>query len=95
MALSQPDYCLDRELRKRAYCRRVDASMLLAMSNYQLHRLDEARVALRRGLEIADTKLPKVESGDLGESWDEWVFAQVLMREAKALIEGGAKANGE
>ena len=94
-AFSEPDYCLDRELRKRAHCRRVDASMLLAMSNYQLHQLDEARVALRQGLDIAENKLPKLESGDLGEFWDEWVFAQVLMREAKALIEGGSKAGSE
>ena len=69
--------------------------MLLAMSNYQLGQLDEARAALRRGLEIADKKLLKIESGDLGWCWDEWVFAQVLMREAKALIEGGANAGTE
>ena len=94
-ALSQPDYCNDRELRKRAHCRRVDASMLLAMSNFQLHRLDEARAAFAKGLEIAHERLPKLESGDLGEFWDEWVFAQVLMREAKALIDGGAKAGEE
>jgi len=94
-ALLQPDYCLDRELRKRAHCRRVDAYMLLAMSNYQLHQLDEASAALASGLEIAAKKLPNLESGDLGESWDEWVFAHALMREAKALIEGDAKAGGE
>jgi len=69
--------------------------MLLAMSNYQLHQLDEARAALKRGLQAADQKLPKLESGDLSLYWDEWVFAQVLMREAKALIEGGAKAGEE
>jgi hypothetical protein len=64
--------------------------MLLAMSNYQLRQLDQARAALRRGLEMAE-KLPKIESGDLGWFWDEWVFAQVLMREAKALIEGESR----
>ena len=94
-AMSQPDYCLDRELRKRAHCRRVDASMLLAMSKYQLHQLDEARAAFTKGLEIAHERLPKLERADLGEFWDEWVFAQVLMREAKALIEGGSQAGGE
>jgi hypothetical protein len=41
--------------------------MVLAMSNHQLHRPDEARAALRRGLEIADAKLAKLESGDLGQ----------------------------
>ena len=69
--------------------------MLLAMSNYQLRQLDEARAALKRGLEIADQKLPGIESGDLGLCWDEWVFAHMLMREAKALIEGGAEAGDE
>jgi len=94
-ALSQPEYCSDRELTSRGHCQRVEASMLLAMSNYQLHRLDEARAAFAKGLEIAVRKLPKLESGDLSLYWDEWVFAQVLMREAKALIEGGANADGE
>jgi len=65
--------------------------MLLAMSGYQLSQPDEARAALARGLQMADAKLAKIESGDLGRSWPDWVFAHVLMREAKALIEGGAK----
>ena len=69
--------------------------MLLAMANYQLHQLDEARAVLARGLEFANKKLPKLESGDLGSYWGDWIFAHVLMREAKALIEGGAKAGGE
>ena len=69
--------------------------MLLAMSNYRLSRLDQALAALARGLEIANTKQPKLENGDLGRSWNGWVFADMLMREAKALIESGAKAGGE
>src|SRR3989442_4956932 len=74
--------------RQGAHCRSVDVSMLLAMANYQLHQLEEGRAALRRGLEIADKKLPKLEISDLGECWDEWVFAHVLTREARALIDG-------
>ena len=81
--------------RQGAHCRSVDVSMLLAMANYQLHQLEEGRAALRRGLEIADKKLPKLEISDLGECWDEWVFAHVLTREARALIEGAAKAGSE
>jgi tetratricopeptide (TPR) repeat protein len=94
-ALSQPECRWDRELRRRADCRRVDASMVLAMAKYQLHQLDEARAALSRGMEIADQKLPKLESGDLGEGWDEWVFTDLLTREAKALIEGDPKTGDE
>jgi tetratricopeptide (TPR) repeat protein len=75
--------------------RRVAANMLVAMADYQLHQVDEARAALARGLEMADTKLPKIEFGDLGRQWNEWVFANLLMREARMLIEGGGKAAGE
>jgi hypothetical protein len=91
-ALSQPEH---HALFQMDDYRRVAANMLLAMSNYQLHEPDQARAALRRGLEIAETKLPKLELGDLGPYWSEWVFANVLMSEAKALIESGAKAGGE
>ena len=66
--------------------------MVLAMSNYRLRHLDEARAALAKGVAIAETKLAKIESGDLGHFWPYWVPADVLLREAKALIEGGAKA---
>ena len=69
--------------------------MLLAMSSYQSRQPDEARAALASGLELAATKLPKLESGDLGRYWPDWVFAHVLMREAKALIEGDSKAGDE
>jgi tetratricopeptide (TPR) repeat protein len=92
-ALSQPDHAPLNEL--RANCRKVEANMVLAMSNYQLHQLDEARAALATGLEIADTKLPKIESGDLGPYWPDWVFADTLMREARALIEGSSKTSDE
>jgi serine/threonine protein kinase len=92
-ALSQPKYTTPYEAQDD--CRRVEANMLLAMSCYQLQRLDEAREALRRGLEIADKKLPKLERGDLGMFWPDWVFAQVLMREARALIKGGSKTGDE
>ena len=69
--------------------------MLLAMSNYQLHHPDEARAALARGLEFANKKLPKLESGDLGSYWGDWIFAHLLMREARALIERGANGGEE
>ena len=69
--------------------------MLLAMSYYQLRRLDEARATLASGLEIADKKLRKPESGDRGTYWADSIFAQVLVREARALIEGdGTKGSG-
>ena len=71
--------------------RDVEAYMVLAMARYQLKQTDEARAALARGTEIERTKLPKLESGDIGESWLDWIIAHALMREAKALIEGDTK----
>ena len=94
-AMSQPEYCCDRRMVKPDPYKRVQASMLLAMSNYHLGQLDNARVALARGTEIAEAKLEKIESGDIGNYWVYWVYADVLMREAKALIEGGAKTSDE
>jgi len=91
-ALSQPEYCCDRRMVRTDPYRRVQASMLLAMSNYRLGQLDKARVALERGLDIAEAKLEKIESGDFGQYWVNWVYAHVLMREATALMQGGAKA---
>ncbi len=62
--------------------------MTLAVAHHQLKQIAEARAALAKGVEIDQTKLPKLDSGDLGEAWAEWIIAHALMREAKALIEG-------
>ena len=70
--------------------RDVQACMVLAMACHQLHQWDQARAALAKGGKIAEAKLPKLESGDLGSSWHDWIIAHALMREAKGLIEGEA-----
>jgi non-specific serine/threonine protein kinase/serine/threonine-protein kinase len=67
--------------------RDVEAYMVLAMANYQLKKNDEARAAFSKGAEIERTKLPKLESGDIGDKWEDWIIAHALLREAKALIE--------
>jgi tetratricopeptide (TPR) repeat protein len=64
----------------------VSAYMALAMANYRLNRTNEAYFALARGLKIFENRLPKVESGDVGEYWERWVMAQVLQKEATALM---------
>jgi len=68
--------------------RDVQAYMVLAMAEHQSKHTDEARTALAKGVEIAETKLPKLANGDLGGGWNDWIIAHTLMREAKALIEG-------
>ena len=68
--------------------RDVQAYMLQAMACLRLNQPDKARAALATGKELAGAKLPKVEGGDLGAYWLDWVTAQALLREASALIEG-------
>ncbi len=68
--------------------RYVQAYMVLAMAQYQLKQTGEARTALAKGIEIDETKLRKIEDGDLGTGWfwRDWVIAHVLMKEARAMI---------
>ena len=68
--------------------RTVQAHMTLAMAQHQLDQLDQARVTLAKGLEIAEARFPKAGKASLDEQWHDWIIAHVLMREAKALIEG-------
>ncbi len=55
-------------------------------------RITEADTLYREGLarvvEIATTRLPKLEEGDLCVLWGDWIVAQARLREANALIEG-------
>jgi Flp pilus assembly protein TadD len=67
--------------------RDVEAYMVLAMAQHRSQRADEANAAFAKGVEIAESKLPKLDSGDLGNGWIDWIIAHALMREAKALIE--------
>jgi Flp pilus assembly protein TadD len=75
--------------------RDVGAYMVLAMAHHQLKQTDEARAALDRGAEIERTKLPKLESGNIGGNWLNCIIAHALMREAKALIEGNSQTKAE
>jgi serine/threonine protein kinase/tetratricopeptide (TPR) repeat protein len=68
--------------------RDVEAYMVLAMAQHCSKQADEANAALAKGVEIAESNLPKLDSGDLGDGWIDWIIAHALMREAKALIEG-------
>ncbi|HMJ66023.1 MAG TPA: protein kinase [Candidatus Binatia bacterium] len=73
--------------------RKVQSYMLMAMAQQQSARAEQARATLREGLEFADARLPKIGRDRLGEDWNDWVIAQILMREAKGLIEGGANVS--
>jgi serine/threonine-protein kinase len=72
----------------------TEAYMVLAMSQYQLQQIEQARASLAKGAEI-DQKSPKLESGDLGDDWMDWIIAHALMSEAKAMIESQPAKAGE
>jgi hypothetical protein len=67
----------------------AEGYLVLAMALYRGGQQNESRAALAKGIEFIETKLPKLESGDLGIAWNDWLTAQVLLNEAKALIERG------
>jgi hypothetical protein len=75
--------------------RDASAFALLAMEDYRLQRFDAAHVALAKGIDIAETKLPKLGDGDLGQDWWNWIIAHALLKEAKALLESPPAAVSE
>jgi thiol-disulfide isomerase/thioredoxin len=63
------------------------ADLVLAMAQYQLKKTDEARASLDKGADLIDTKMPKIDKGELGDdSWNDWITDRVLLREARELI---------
>ena len=66
--------------------RDAQAYLVLAMAHHQSGHSQEARASFAKGAEIIDAKLPKLESGDIGEGWTDWIIAHVLLKEAKGLI---------
>jgi tetratricopeptide (TPR) repeat protein len=68
--------------------RDAGAYLVLAMAQHQLKQSEAAHAALAKGLEIVDKKMAELNSGDLGGSWVDWIIAQALLDEARALIDG-------
>jgi len=67
----------------------ADMYLVLAMALHSSgERKAEALAALARGQQIVQDKLPRLDSGDLWVCWDETCITYILLREAKALIEG-------
>jgi Flp pilus assembly protein TadD len=66
--------------------RDVEGYMVLAMAQYHSKQTEEARATFAKGVQIAERKLPKLDSGDFG-NWVDWIIAHALMKEAKALIQ--------
>jgi len=62
--------------------------LVLAMAQHQLKQEDEARAMLAKGLSICESNPAQLH----GPQWNDEMAAQVLMREASELIQGGAAA---
>jgi hypothetical protein len=60
---------------------------VLAMAQQQLAQTHNARATLAAGTQIVATKLPKLESGDIGPDWSQWLMTRALMSEAQSLID--------
>jgi serine/threonine protein kinase/tetratricopeptide (TPR) repeat protein len=66
----------------------ADTFFVSAMARRQLHQPGEARADLNRGLEIVQTKLPRLDNGNLGDQWFDILTADIIRREAKETVEG-------
>jgi WD40 repeat protein/serine/threonine protein kinase/Tfp pilus assembly protein PilF len=62
------------------------SQLFLSLAYHQLNEIEKARAALADATKIMDHQLPKAGSGDLGGGWVDWVFCQVVRREAQRLI---------
>ena len=67
--------------------RTVQASMVLAMAQHRLKQTEDANETLVRGIELAERKLPGPNGPIPEERVPDWIYAHLLMQEAKALIE--------
>jgi len=72
---------------------KANAAAVMAMAQFKLNQLDKARTALAECNKVIEEKLPKLEKGDLGEDWRDWIIASALRAEAKRLIDGEPPAD--
>ena len=72
-------------------CPKANAAAVIAMSQFKLNQLDNARAALAECGKIIEEKLPKPEQ-DLGTDWRDWIIAHALRSEARQLIDGESSA---
>jgi tetratricopeptide (TPR) repeat protein len=74
----------------------VPAHLVAAMSHHRLGQAEEARKAFGQAREMMEQEeFPKLESGDVGAGWHDWLICQILRREAEALLEAGKGEAGK
>jgi hypothetical protein len=73
----------------------AESFAVLAMAKHQLKEPEAARHYLAKATTIVETQFPKIDSGDLGSDWRDWIIAHALLKEARLLVEGGATLKHE
>jgi serine/threonine protein kinase len=63
------------------------ACAVLAMADWHLGKLEEARTMLARGEAAAPRHMPASIAEDPGNAWQAWLFARIQLDEATALIQ--------
>ena len=63
------------------------AYAILAMANWRLGKVDEARAMLAKGNGLAPPSMPADIAEDSGFAWQAWLFARIQLDEATALIQ--------
>jgi tetratricopeptide (TPR) repeat protein len=66
----------------------AESFAILAMAKNYLNEPEAARQCLAKANAIIQNDFPKVDSGDLGSDWRDWIIARSLLNEARSLIEG-------
>ncbi len=73
----------------------AEGSAVLAMAQFRLGRMEEARAALAKLEKVLRDDLPPPRSRDLGHDWKDWIIAHALVDEATTLIEGASSTNSD
>ena len=58
-----------------------------AMAQFRLGHFAQAERSISQAEQVMRDKFPKLQGGDLGENWNDWLISQILFREAKVLVE--------
>ena len=45
------------------------------------------KAQMAKATAILETEFPRVEDGDIGREWPDWLIAHILLREARALTQ--------
>jgi len=64
-----------------------EATAIIAMSQFKLNQLDKARTALASCNQMNKEDLQKFQSGEMGNTWRDWIIARALQSEAIRMIE--------